>query len=75
MADNKDVLYCHKDLTQECKRTACPMWFVPPNPRADGDCAECLNEKQTFWETIKTAVDEQLKDTAQQSLVEEDSTE
>ena len=47
------ILYCHKDLTQFCKREECPMWFVPPNPEADGDCSEALNEKQAFWDTIQ----------------------
>lgn len=46
-------IYCHKDLKELCKKTECPMWFIPPNPAAEGDCAECLNEKQTFWDTIK----------------------
>mgnify|MGYP003594520164 CR=1 FL=1 len=52
------ILYCHKDLTQFCKRAECPMWFIPPNPEADGDCAEALNEKQAFWEVIKQLADE-----------------
>lgn len=54
------ILYCHKDLTQFCKRAECPMWFVPPNPEADGDCAEALNEKQAFWEVIKQISDEMI---------------
>ena len=54
------ILYCHKDLTQFCKRAECPMWFVPPNPEAEGDCAEALNEKQAFWEVIKQISDEMI---------------
>jgi len=59
-------IYCHKDLSQFCKREECPMWFIPPKPEADGDCAECLNEKQIFWETIKKISDEmgEKKDTS-----------
>ena len=56
--DEEKTLYCHKDLTQLCKKTECPMWFVPPNPEASGDCSEALNEKQKFWGVIKTATDE-----------------
>ena len=52
------ILYCHKDLTQFCKRAECPMWFIPPNPDADGDCAEALNEKQLFWDTLHTISEE-----------------
>lgn len=58
--DEVKILYCHKDLTQFCKRTECPMWFVPPNPEAEGDCAEALNEKQAFWEVIKQISDEMI---------------
>ena len=69
MADEEvKILYCHKDLSQFCKRTECPMWFLPPNPEADGDCAEALNEKQAFWEVIKQISDEMIaKENAEKS--------
>lgn len=65
MVDEKEVkiLYCHKDLTQFCKREECPMWFIPPNPEAEGDCVEALNEKQEFWEVIKRISDEMIEKT------------
>ena len=44
------------------------MWFIPPNPEAEGDCAEALNEKQAFWEVIKHISDEMIaKENAEKS--------
>lgn len=52
------TLYCHKNVSMYCRKEECPMWFIPPNPEAEGDCAEALNEKQAFWEVIKRISDD-----------------
>lgn len=62
MTEEVKIMYCHKDLTQQCKQEACPMWFTPPNPKATGDCAECLVVKQQFWDIIKRISDEMIEE-------------
>lgn len=46
------------------------MWFIPPNPEAEGDCAEALNEKQAFWEVIKQISDEMIAKTKSEKSTE-----
>lgn len=55
------TLYCHKNVSMYCRKEECPMWFIPPNPEAEGDCAEALNEKQAFWEVIKDIADRMME--------------
>lgn len=48
------------------------MWFIPPNPEAEGDCSEALNEKQAFWDTIKE-ISDRMQQRAEQQKSEETS--